>query len=185
MRHANILQNPNALRCRERTYRYVKDFLYSRKVIIRMKDSATEPFLVGGRGTPQGAVLPLLLFNIALMGLPSFLDNIPGIRHGLYADDITIRTSAGSIGAMDGRLQEAADVVSKYAKSCGLCCTPQKSESLVFSSRKKHLPGIPTITLQLEGHSITLAKHINILGMTFQANTANSILINKLKTTTD
>lgn len=63
---------------------------FCRKGIVKMGDTSTKLFLLEGRGTPQGAVLSPLLFTIALIGLLPPLNNIPEIRHGLYADDITI-----------------------------------------------------------------------------------------------
>lgn len=90
VRRTKILQNLNALGCGGRTYRYVRDFFSGRRAIIKMGDTSTNPFLLGGRGTPQGAVLFPLLFNVAFVGLRPLLNNIPGIRHGLYADDINI-----------------------------------------------------------------------------------------------
>lgn len=51
----------------------------------------------------QGKVLYRLLFNIALIGLPTLLNNIPGIRHSRYADDFIIWSSTGSIGAMESK----------------------------------------------------------------------------------
>ncbi|KAH7973750.1 hypothetical protein HPB49_004828 [Dermacentor silvarum] len=127
-----------ALDLKGATYSYIRDFLSDRKAILKVGDQATDPFLLGGRGTPQGAVLSPLLFNIALIGLPPLLDNIPGIRHGLYADDITIWSSTGSIGAMESHLQEAADVVSDYAKPCGLSCAPQNEKRVCFTSAPLH-----------------------------------------------
>ncbi|KAH7965343.1 hypothetical protein HPB49_006165 [Dermacentor silvarum] len=55
---------------------------------------------------------------------------------------------------MESRLQEAADVVSDYAKSCGLSSAPQKSELLLASPGKKHASDSPAINIQLEGHTI-------------------------------
>ncbi|KAH7978615.1 hypothetical protein HPB49_006102 [Dermacentor silvarum] len=63
-------------------------------------------------------------------GLPPLLNNILGIRDGLYVDDITIWSSTVSIVAMESRLQVVADVVSDYAKSFDLSCALQKSELL-------------------------------------------------------
>lgn len=87
---------------------------------------------LGDRGTPQGSVLSPLLFNLALLPLPSLLQKIDGVSHALYADDITVWTNrAGSDAWMEGVLQRAADTVHGYAKSCGLSCAPQKSELLI------------------------------------------------------
>lgn len=92
-------------------YNYIRDFLTGCRAILKVGDLATDPILLGNRGTPQGAVLSPLLFNIALIGLPPLLDSIPGIHHGLYADDITIWSKTGSLGEIEERLQTAANTV--------------------------------------------------------------------------
>ncbi|KAM7315781.1 hypothetical protein ISCGN_005564 [Ixodes scapularis] len=81
--------------------------------------------------------------------------------------------------------EDAADVVNAYAKSCGLSCAPQKSELLLVSPRKQQPPGSPTITIHLEGHTIAPSRSVKILGMIFQADRNNSILVKRLQTTID
>lgn len=61
---------------------------------------------------------------------------------------------------------------------------PQKSELLLVSPRKKHASDSPTINIQLEGHTIVPSQSVKILGMVFQSDRTNTILINKLKNTT-
>ncbi|KAH7965607.1 hypothetical protein HPB49_008984 [Dermacentor silvarum] len=115
-----------------------------------------------------------ILFNIALIGVPPLLDKILEVRHVLHADDNTMWSSTGSVGAMESRLQEAADVVSDYVKSCGLSCAPQKSELVLVSSRKKYASDSPTINTQLKGHNIVLSQSVKILGMVFQSDHSNT-----------
>ncbi|KAM7285300.1 hypothetical protein ISCGN_032252 [Ixodes scapularis] len=183
VKHTAILSQLNTLDCGHRTYQYIKDFLSGRRAILKVGDLATDPVLLGSRGTPQGAVLSPLIFTIALIGLPVLLDSIPGVHHGTYADDITIWSGTGSFGEIEERLQTAADAVSDYAKSCGLQCAPQKSELLLISPRKKGSLDPANVTISMEGHIIVPSPPIKILGMTFQADRANTILINKLKHT--
>lgn len=51
---------------------------------------------MGDRGTPQGAAPSPLLPNAAMLGLPEKLHATEGIKHALYADDITIWTNSGN-----------------------------------------------------------------------------------------
>ncbi|XP_049518462.1 uncharacterized protein LOC125943333 [Dermacentor silvarum] len=88
--HASILTNLKETRCGRRTFGYVKDFLSSHKARISMGEERSEPIELGERGTPQGAVLSPLLFNLTLLPLPRLLDQIEGIGHAFYADDVTI-----------------------------------------------------------------------------------------------
>lgn len=118
--HTAILRNLASLDCGERTYGYIKDFLTAREAILKVGDLQSDPHKYGSRGTPQGAVLSPILFNIAMINLPAKLGSIPDIKHGLYADDITIWIAKGSAGEMQEKLQQAADIVHKYAKECTL-----------------------------------------------------------------
>ncbi|KAM7314956.1 uncharacterized protein ISCGN_004740 [Ixodes scapularis] len=164
VKHTAILSQLNTLDCGHRTYQYIKDFLSGRRAILKVGDLATDPVLLGSRGTPQGAVLSPLIFTIAVIGLPALLDSIPGVHHGIYADDITIWSGTGSFGEIEERLQTAATAVSDYAKSCGLECAPQKSELLLVSPRKKGSLDPPNVTICMEGHIIVPSPHIKILG---------------------
>ena len=95
---------------------------------------------MGDSRTPPGAVISPLLFNIALLDLPRALNEIPGIKHAIYADDVTIWTNTDSLGQMEDALQWAADTVERIGRTCRLRFSPTKSELLVFRQRGKHIP---------------------------------------------
>lgn len=128
-------------------------------------------------------MLSPLLFNIAFLGLPAQLEQIPNLHHVLYADDITLWTDTDSLGGLQDTLQLAADTVNRYAQACGLHCSPQKSELIV----RKHPPRnhVEPIAITLDGHSIPPSHSPKILGLTIQANARNDLVISKLRNMTD
>ncbi|KAM7301961.1 uncharacterized protein ISCGN_017478 [Ixodes scapularis] len=130
VRHGSILANLSTTDCGHKAFAYVRDFLSKRQALLKIEDDEYGPYTMGTRGTPQGAILSPLLFNIAMMRLPHLLAQVEGIQHPLYADDITIWTTEGSLGEMENRLQRAASIVDSYAIGCGLQCAPAKSELL-------------------------------------------------------
>lgn len=73
VRHSAILNNLARIGIGQRTYDYVRDFLHNRHVTIRAGDTKSAPITMGDSGTPQGAVISPLLFNIALLDLPRAL----------------------------------------------------------------------------------------------------------------
>uniref|UniRef100_L7M2T6 Putative tick transposon n=1 Tax=Rhipicephalus pulchellus TaxID=72859 RepID=L7M2T6_RHIPC len=117
---------------------------------------------MGTRGTPQGAVLSPLLFNLAMLHLPAQLKDIDDVRHALYADDITIWATEGNLGHMEEHLQAAAQVVDRYADHCGLECAPGKSQ---FVHLRASLKDNTNIHLSLASGPIHEAKEIRILGL--------------------
>lgn len=178
VKHSKILENLQGTHCGKRTFYYIKDFLQDRQAHIKIGDTRSEPILMGTRGTPQGAVLSPLLFNVALMHLPEKLNAVKGIRHALYADDITIWTTEGSLGQMEGALQEAATTVENYAAECGLRCSPDKSELLVL--RRKG----DTASLEISVHDTPIpeVETLRILGLLINNKGVNAAAITKLRT---
>lgn len=68
-------------------------------------------------------MLSPLLFNLAMMHLPAQLGAVAGVQHALYADDITLWATQGSLGDIEANLQQAATIVDRYARHCGLQCS--------------------------------------------------------------
>lgn len=105
--HATVLKRVNDLDLGQRTYNYVRNFLTGRKAKIMIGDLVSEEIEMGSAGTPQGSVLSPMLFNLALIGLPTKLQAIEGLNHTIYADDITLWVRSGSDGEIEEMLQTA------------------------------------------------------------------------------
>ncbi|XP_037574531.1 uncharacterized protein LOC119456785 [Dermacentor silvarum] len=184
--HASILTNLNETRCGRRTFGYVKDFLSSPKARISRGEERSELIESRERGTPQGALLSPLLFNLALLPLPRLLDQIEGIGHAFYADDVTIWTErAGSDGWMEETLQAAALTMHEYAKTCGLSCAPQKSELLVIQPGKPRKQRPRDICIQVDGTTVKPTDTCRILGLLIQDNGKAHAVIAKMKTSAE
>ncbi|XP_037572063.1 uncharacterized protein LOC119454134 [Dermacentor silvarum] len=168
--HVSILTNLQSTGCAERAYNYVRGFLTDRKARIRVGEEVSPFIELGTRGTPQGSVISSLLLNKALLNLPKELEAIQGLWHALYADNVSLwTTKAGSHGWMQDALQTAAEVVDKYAKECGLRCSPQKSEQVVVRERApKRLK--EDIRVVLDEENILPGTSVRILGLVIQAN---------------
>ncbi|KAH9359458.1 hypothetical protein HPB48_000540 [Haemaphysalis longicornis] len=65
---------------------------------------------MGTQTTLQGAVLSPLLNNIGMMELLHELARVECIKPALHGDDITILTTDGSLGEMEGWLQRAGSI---------------------------------------------------------------------------
>lgn len=182
--HHTILENLGTTNCGQRTYNYIRSFLTDRTATVGIGPLRTPTTPTPNKGTPQGAVLSPTLFNIAMMRLPEKLNEIEGLHHSLYADDITLWTTNGSEGQIQDTLQRATDAVQQYARASGLQCSPEKSELLVVRRIRKGTPYDESpIQLTLEDHEIPRVERIRILGLHIEQDGGGAYMIQRLTQT--
>lgn len=189
VRHATILAKMQELGLGERTYNYVRDFLTHRKARLTFGELTSEEIDLGSAGTPQGSVISPMLFNIALVGLPTKLQEIEGLNHSLYADDITLWVAEGCDGHIEQTLQRAIETVEQYLKNTGLSCSAEKSELLVYKPTRRGRkpngavndqgPGIQLTTS--DGQLVPRVDTIRVLGLHITANGHNGETIRRLE----
>lgn len=73
IKHSVILTHLSETHCGKNTFNYIKDFLTDRAALVGVQDKEHGPYALGTWGTPQGAVLSPLLFNLAMLHLPTHL----------------------------------------------------------------------------------------------------------------
>lgn len=73
-----------------RLYDYIRSFLSGRRARLRIGSLVSGYVPLGHRGTPLGSVISPVLFNLCMIGLSKRLASIYGIKHTMYADDITL-----------------------------------------------------------------------------------------------
>ncbi|KAM7314805.1 hypothetical protein ISCGN_004589 [Ixodes scapularis] len=179
--HEAILQQLQTLGVGHRTYTYIRDFLTGRTV--QLSAGTGDPSIIspGNPGTPQGSMLSPTLFNVALIGLPKLLADIPHLHHSLYADDLTLWITRGSDGQIEETLQTAIDRIGDYLDTVGLTCSATKSEYIIIPSPGRRPPKIlPELTLRVQGNCIPRTGHIRILGLHLQANGSNNISLQRI-----
>ncbi|XP_037561211.1 uncharacterized protein LOC119440369 [Dermacentor silvarum] len=176
--HDIILSHLFQTDCGHNAFRYVRQFLMERQAYLRIQDKEHGPYPLGTRGTPQGAVLSPILFNLAMAHLPPLLKDVPGVQHALYADDITLWATQGSLGSIEACLQQAASVVDEYARRCGLECSPAKSEYVHLRSKPKDTT---QIVLSLHTGPIPERDEIRILGLFIHKSRKVDTTLRKLR----
>ncbi|XP_075560007.1 uncharacterized protein LOC142591581 [Dermacentor variabilis] len=170
--HTAVLNALSDLHVGGRTHAYVTAFLQAMTAVLTVGELTTDKVQLGSRGTPQGSVLSPLLFNLTLIPMARDLANISNLSHSLYADDITLWTTTGSIGDMEATLQAGADVVVERAMAIGLACSTTKSELLVLhppKSRTDPTPN-PSIRIHMKTYSIPEVTQLRVPGMVMQNN---------------
>ncbi|XP_077485404.1 uncharacterized protein LOC144095602 [Amblyomma americanum] len=101
-----------------------------------------------------------------MVNLAKKLNEVQGISHAMYADDITIWTTEGPLGDKQEVLQKAAACIEEYTQQRGLRCSTEKSELLRVGRHPTDAPH----EVKLEGQNIPEQKIIRILGTWLQGS---------------
>ncbi|XP_070389464.1 uncharacterized protein [Dermacentor albipictus] len=168
--HEAVLTGLDNVNCGRKTHGYVKAFLSGRTATIGLGELRSDKFSTPNKGTQQGSVISPILFNVAMIGLAKQLEEIGGIRHAMYADDIIIWAQRAPLGYQELKLQEAAACVDAYVRARGLACSTEKSELLSVRRRRKATDEAEPLKIYLKGHQITEVTQCRILGMWVQTN---------------
>ncbi|XP_077548775.1 uncharacterized protein LOC144162169 [Haemaphysalis longicornis] len=186
VRHSAILAQVSRLNLGKRSYNYIRDFLTDRTTRICAGDLQLPEKTLGSEGTPQGAVISPLLFNLVMIGVANRLQSVEGVRHTVYADDVTLWVTGGSDGHIESKLQEALEAVEDQLRGSGLVCSPAKSELLVIPPKGARRNKQPTrdgdnITVRTQGgHTIPQVSRIRVLGMLIERSRVNGETVSKL-----
>lgn len=191
--HAHILNAISDLNLGASFHGYISSFLKGRKATLKIGDLTTEAFELGPRGTPQGAVVSPLLFNIAMRGLSEKLSAIDGVNHTIYADDITIWCTKGCEGDIEASLQSAVNEVESYLENTGLKCSPSKSELLLYRPIRrgpkprgwKPLADVDIRITTRDGNLIPRVESIRMLGMVIESNGSNRLTLDRITKKTE
>ncbi|KAH7959375.1 hypothetical protein HPB49_010627 [Dermacentor silvarum] len=98
MSHKLIMEEIEKMGCGKKTFDYVKSFLTARTATTGLEDIRSPKLNLPNKGTPQGAILSPLLFNIDTNNLARRLHQIQDLKFALYVDDITLWMHKGSLG---------------------------------------------------------------------------------------
>ena len=111
---------------------WYKSYLGSRKqkMVIQASESSLSPLRAG---VPQGSVLGSLLF---LIYVNDIADSLLSLTR-LYADDSSLYYSATSLSDMESIVNHDLIRVSQWAKHWLVDFNPDKTEAVIFSTRKR------------------------------------------------
>ncbi|XP_070380945.1 uncharacterized protein [Dermacentor albipictus] len=121
-------------------------------------DLKTDEKTLGSQGPPQGSVISPMLFNLVMIQVAKRLCQPEGLKHTIYADDITLWVEGGSGARIKSTLQTAVDTIEERLEGTGLRCSPKirsKYEKIQFRARV--------------GSTIPTASKIRVQGMTLEA----------------
>ena len=137
----------------------LKDFLSDRFLRVRV-GSEFSSLYPQEEGIPQGSVLSVTLFNIAINSL---MENIPiGLQAAIYADDFALYCSGASAVEICNRLQQGINCATTWALKHGFNFSTQKTKAIRFC-RLRRREVIPT--LFLTGQILPYEDEVKYLGM--------------------
>ncbi|KAG0425319.1 hypothetical protein HPB47_027510 [Ixodes persulcatus] len=160
--HSAILEQMSRLNLGDKAYNYVKSFLTDITAQIKLGNHVSDLFAIGP--------LPLL-FKLAMIPISQRLEQVPYLKHAMYADDITLWTNAPPPW-MEKALQQGTDIVAEEAARMELECASEKPVLLARSPLKKG-KALLNFQVQIQGQPIPRVEPTKILGMTLHANAGN------------
>lgn len=179
--HAAILDQVERLGLGERTFLYFKDFLTGRTATMQVEGESSAVFGINeGSGTPQGSVLSPLLFNIAMIPLSRRLQEIGGLCHAIYADDITLWTSLPS-PQMGNVISAGVSIVKEEASKMGLECAADKSALLLRMPKSPTQAKDMEFYLKLQKIDIPRVTHTRVLGLEVSVGNRQNEIIKSIK----
>ena len=140
---------------------FVKNFLSDRYLKVRVGSEFSSPYLQE-EGMPQGSVLSVTLFAVAINGL---MEHIPaGVQGSLFVDDFAVYCSGSNAFEAGRKVQAAIDAASNWAESKGFRFSPQKTKAIRFTRTRKR-EEIPT--LFLKDSILPYEDEVKFLGVIF------------------
>ena len=142
-------------------YAFIEEFLTDRYLKVRVGSELSKAY-IKEEGVPQGSVLSVTLFAIAVNSLMECIP--PGVQGTLFVDDLAVYCSASTSLEACRKLQAAINAVTKWADSKGFKFSPQKSKAVRFCRTRK-LEEIPTLFLKDE--ILPYEDEVKFLGVIF------------------
>ena len=140
-------------------FHFIKEFLTDRYIKVRV-GSEFSSLYKQEEGVPQGSVLSVTLFAIAINSL---METLPvGVQGSLFVDDFAIYCSASSAVEACRKIQVALNAASKWADVNGFRFSPQKTKAIRFT-RKRRIEEVPT--LFLKGNILPYEEEVKFLGV--------------------
>ncbi|KAG0422877.1 hypothetical protein HPB47_001325 [Ixodes persulcatus] len=162
--HSTVVAAAKRRGIQGRPLNFIKTFLENRTYQVAIGNTKG-CWKANNIGVPQGAVLSPLLLNLAMTDLALALEAVPQVRYTIYADNVTLWTTAGLSSDQQYHMQRALDIVTTFAQNTGLELSKEKTIYMVIPAKRKK--SRTDIHLHVEGALITQADSVKILGVPF------------------
>ena len=157
--HRSTLQKLGKLGIKGKLFQIISNFLKDRTIAVSINNVQSDIRQIYA-GTPQGAVLSPLLFNIAINDIPQE----SGIDLFAYADDITITCTGDNMPEVRNKLQKYLNTFDKWSEETGLIVNTSKTYIQYFTRRATNYPA-----LRIKNRLLEYKKTCRVLGLIFES----------------
>lgn len=157
----NIIKTLSSYGVRGNMLYFIHNFLQDRTFRVAIGNTFSSQF-VQENGVPQGSVLSVTLFLVAMNSLKSFIPE--GVKNYKFADDVAAYISGKSLVEIEQRLQTTLQNLENWSKTTGFRFSVGKTKIIHFC-RKTSCNTDPHLTLH--GQEIEVVNTHKFLGMTF------------------
>lgn len=142
---------------------YISNFLSNRKFQVKTNGCLSEK-RTQENGVPQGEILSVTLFLLAMNKVTSFIPN--NTKISLFADDIVIYTKGKNLSTIQRNLQRTISNMELWSASTGFKFSKTKTRAIHFCRlRKEHVKPV----LKIEETPIKYENVAKFLGVTFDS----------------
>lgn len=162
--HDILLQKLSYYILNENVLQLIRSFLTNRTQQVISNGILSEPSLIK-IGVPQGSTLGPLLFSVFINDMPLAISS-PKVETDLFADDATLHTADKDITAISSELQRALYEVSEWCSVNDMVINPNKTESMVITTRQKHQLKPLLLNITVDGIPVQQVTKHRLLGVT-------------------
>ncbi len=156
-----------------RTYNWILDFLFERKIQVREGKEYSKVYSAEN-GIPQGSVCSPLLFNIMINDIFTQVEH--NVGKSLYADDGALWIRGRNISYVNKKIQAAIVEVEKWTNKWGFKLSVTKTQVICFSRQHKIIP----LSLKLYGQPMEQVKAVRFLGVWFDGKLTWKVHLDKI-----
>ena len=162
--HDILLQKLSYYILNENILQLIRSFLTNRTQQVISNGILSEPSLIK-IGVPQSSTLGPQLFSVFINDMPLAITS-PKVETDLFADDATLHTADKDITAISSELQRALYEVTEWCLVNDMVINPNKTESMVITTRQKHQLKPLLLNITVEGIPVQQVTKHRLLGVT-------------------